>query len=449
VLLSSLLQLPVLRLEQKLKQELVMNPLLEIDMEIEEEMVLGEENGEADEDEEAEAEKEEEEIDWDEILNDEDNFEFRLPRERRDEEIDRPEPAPVTLMDHLFEQLYLAPLSDEESKIGEYILWCIDDAGYLACDVEHIVEDLDKEPETVEKVLSVIQRFDPVGIAARNLQECLLIQLLDTEPGDELAIRMIRECFEDFANKRFEKIARKMSITLEEVKRIMEVVSKLNPKPGERYVSKGENYITPDIIIEKVDGKFTVHLNDWNVPRLRINESYKRLLKDKKKVAKETRDYIRQRLESARWLINSIYQRRSTILRVMESIIDHQREFFENGKEYLRPMILKDVAEDVELDISTVSRVTSGKYVQTEAGIFELKYFFSERMETTDGEDVSNKLIKTGLRNIIEKEDSRKPFNDQKLSELLEEAGFLIARRTVAKYREQMRIPVGRLRRTI
>ena len=449
VLLSSLLQLPVLRLEQKLKQELVMNPLLEIDMEIEEEMVLGEENGEEDEDEEDEAEKEEEEIDWDEILNDEDNFEFRLPRERRDEEIDRPEPAPVTLMDHLFEQLYLAPLSEEESKIGEYILWCIDDAGYLACDVEDIVEDLDKEPETVEKVLSVIQRFDPVGIAARNLQECLLIQLLDTEPGDELAIRMIRECFEDFANKRFEKIARKMSITLEEVKRIMEVVSKLNPKPGERYVSKGENYITPDIIIEKVDGKFTVHLNDWNVPRLRINESYKLLLKNKTKVTKEIRDYIRQRTESARWMINSIYQRRSTILRVMESIIDHQREFFENGKEYLRPMILKDVAEDVELDISTVSRVTSGKYVQTEAGVFELKYFFSERMETTDGEDVSNKLIKTRLRNIIEKEDSRKPFNDKKLSELLEKEGFLIARRTVAKYREQMRIPVGRLRRTI
>ena len=228
-----------------------MNPLLEIDMEIEEEMVLREENGEADEDEEAEAEKEEEEIDWEEILNYEDNFEFKLPRERRNEEIDRPEPAPVTLMDHLFEQLYLAPLSDEESKIGEYILGCINDAGYLAYDVEDIVEDLDKEPETVEKVLSVIQRFDPVGIAARNLQECLLIQLLDTEHGDELATRMIRECFEDFANKRFEKIANKMSITLEEVKRIMEVVSKLNPKPGERYLSKGENYITPDITLRK------------------------------------------------------------------------------------------------------------------------------------------------------------------------------------------------------
>ena len=449
VLLSSILQLPVLRLEQKLRQELVMNPLLEIDMEIEEEMELEKDTGEADEDEEGEAEKDEEEIDWDEILNDEENFEFKLPRERRDEEIDRPEPAPVTLMDHLFEQLYLAPLSDEESKIGEYILWCIDDAGYLACDVEDIVEDLDKEPETVEKVLSVIQRFDPVGIASRNLQECLLIQLLDTESRDELAIRMIRECFEDFANKRFEKIARKMSIILEEVKRIMEVVSKLNPKPGERYVSKGENYITPDIFVEKVDGKFNVHLNDWNVPRLRINESYKLLLKNKTKVTKETRDYIRQRLESARWMINSIYQRRSTILRVMESIIDYQREFFENGKEYLRPMILKDVAEDVELDISTISRVTSGKYVQTETGVFELKYFFSERMETTDGEDVSNKLIKTRLRNIIEKEDSRKPFNDHKISELLEKEGFLIARRTVAKYREQMRIPVGRLRRTI
>ena len=449
VLLSTLLQLPVLRLEQRIKQELELNPLLELDMEIEEEMELNEENADVDEDEEDEEERQEKEIDWETILNDEDNYEIKMPRERRDEEIDRPEPAPVTLMDHLFEQLYLAPLTDEEEKIGEYILWCIDDDGYLSGDVELVAEDLNVEAETVEKVLSVIQRFDPVGIGARNLQECLLIQLNEKEPKDELAIRMIQECFEDFSNKRFEKIAKRLEISLGEVKRIMELVSRLNPKPGERYVSEAENYIIPDIIVERADGKFVVTLNDWNIPRLRINESYKRLLRDKSKVSKETRDYIRQRLESARWLINSIYQRRSTIIRVMESILNHQREFFDKGKEYLKPMILKDVADDVSLDISTVSRVTSGKYVQTDVGVFELKYFFSERLETANGEEVSNRLIKAKIKEIIEKEDSKKPYNDQTISELLRRDEFVVARRTVAKYREQMMIPVARLRRKI
>jgi RNA polymerase sigma-54 factor len=203
------------------------------------------------------------------------------------------------------------------------------------------------------------------------------------------------------------------------------------------------------VIVTRVDNDFVITLNDWNIPRLRISESYRKLLKEKGKVSKETRNYIRQRLESARWLINSIYQRRSTIHRVVESILKHQREFFEKGKEYLKPMVLKDIAEDVNLDISTVSRVTSGKYVQTEFGVFELKYFFSERMETIDGEEVSNKLIKGKIKEIIEKENPKKPFNDQVISEMLREHGFLVARRTVAKYREQMMIPVARLRRKI
>jgi len=384
-----------------------------------------------------------------EILNDEDNFEIKQPRERKEEEIDRPEPAPITLMDHLFEQLHLAPLSPEEMRIGEYILWCIDDDGYLTCDIDVIAENTETSPEAVDKVLAVIQRFDPVGIGARNLQECLLIQLQEKDPRDELAIRMVQECFEDFTNKRFEKIAKKLDIPLSEVKRIMDVVSRLNPKPGERYISEAENYIVPDVIVEKVEGNFSIHLNDWNIPRLRINESYKQLLKDKRKVSKETRDYIRQRLESARWLINSIYQRRSTILRVMESILRHQRKFFEKGKEHLKPMILKDVADDVSLDISTVSRVTSGKYVQTDFGVYELKYFFSERLEMADGEEVSNKLIKDRIKQIIDKEDSKKPYNDQTISELLRKDGFIVARRTVAKYREQMMLPVARLRRKI
>jgi RNA polymerase sigma-54 factor len=460
VLLSTLLQLPVLRLEQRIKQELEMNPLLETDLEIEEKMEQDENEeleltNEEEEDEEEKLKKEEEkdedeeEIDWETILNDEDNFEIKQHREHTEDEIDRPEPAPITLMDHLFEQLHLVSLVEEEAKIGEYILWCIDDSGYLACDIESIMDDLDVTLEKVEKVLGVIQRFDPVGIGSRNLQECLLIQLYEKETEDKLAILMVKDCFDDFINKRYEKISKKLEISLQEVKRIMEIVSHLNPKPGERYVSEAENYIIPDVIVERVDGQFVITLNDWNIPRLRINDSYKQLLKDKSKTSKDTRDYIRQRLESARWLINSIYQRRSTILRVMESIVKHQREFFENGKEFLKPMILKNIADDVMLDISTVSRVTNGKYVQTEFGVFELKYFFSERMETADGEEVSNKLIKGKIRNIISKENSQKPYNDLTISYLLKKEGFIVARRTVAKYREQLRIPVARLRREI
>ena len=277
-------------------------------------------------------------------------------------------------------------------------------------------------------MLSVIQSFDPLGIAARSLQECLLIQLNDPAYYDTNAIRMIDECFEDFANKRYEKIAKKLEVDLMEVKRIMDLVAGLNPKPGERYIPEAENYITPDVIVVREGNDFIVSLNDWNIPRLRINESYKRLLKEKEKVSKETKDYIKKRLESARWLINSIYQRRTTILRVVDSIIRHQRAFFEKGKEFLRPMILKDVADDVSLDISTVSRVTSGKYVQTDFGVFELKYFFSEKLETADGEEVSNKLIKNRIKEIIENENPRKPYNDQVISELLKKDGFIVAK---------------------
>jgi RNA polymerase sigma-54 factor len=452
VLLSTLLQLPVLRLEQRIKQELEMNPLLEIETDVTEEMEQ-EETAETEQEEaeldETEKELGEEEIDWDTILNDEDNYEIKQPREHPEEEINRPDPAPVTLMDHLLEQLHLALLTEEETEIGEYILWCFNDDGYLSVDIETIAENLEKSIEIVEKVLKVIQKFDPPGIGARNLQECLLIQLHEKEPKDKNAIRMIVECFEDFTNKRYEKIAKKLEISLEEVKRIMDVVSRLNPKPGERYISEAENYIIPDVIVTRVDDEFVVTLNDWNIPRLRISESYRQLLKEKSKVSKETRNYIRQRLESARWLINSIYQRRSTIQRVMETILKHQKDFFEKGKEHLKPMVLKDIAEDVNLDISTVSRVTSGKYVQTEFGVFELKYFFSERLETVDGDEVSNRLIKSKIKEIIEKEDTKKPFNDQVISEMLREHGFLVARRTVAKYREQMMIPVARLRRQI
>lgn len=465
VLLSSLLQLPILSLEQKIKHELEMNPLLEIDeeleMELEQEMETEPElaleaekdgdsvDGEAEESEDAADEFEKDEVDWDTILNDEDNYEYKMPKDNSAEVYERPEVAETTLPEHLLSQLHMTDLSEEEQTIGEYIIWNINEDGYLSCSLELIAENLGVAAGKVERVLKVIQKFEPVGIGARNLQECLLIQMEERDPENEVALEILRDHFEDFTNKRFEKIMKKMDISLDQVRAAMDEITKLNPKPGEGYVSYQQNVIVPDLIVERDDGDFRIIMNDWNIPHLRINNSYKKLLLDKKNTSKETKDYIRQSLESARWLINSIHQRRATILRVMETIIKKQRDFFEKGKDYLKPMILKDIADEIDMDISTVSRVTSGKYVQTEHGVFELKYFFSERIKSDDGEDVSNKKIKALIRSIIESEDPHKPLNDQKIADMLKKEGFSVARRTVAKYREQMHIPVSRLRRKI
>jgi len=462
VLLSSLLQLPALSLEHKIKLELEMNPLLELDeemeMELEEEI---DEEGATDLDEDTDDEAEEEpendamddfekeEIDWESILNDEDNYEFKMPKDDSAEVFERPEVAQTTLPEHLLSQLNMLPLSEDEIMIGEYIIWNINEHGYLSYDADLIAINLDVDRDEVEKVLKIIQQFDPVGIGARTLQECLLIQMEEFDPNDEIAIDILRDHFEDFTNKRYEKITKKMDLTLDDIRRVIEVVTKLNPKPGEGYVLLHQNVIVPDLVVEKEDDEFKISMNDWNIPHLRINNSYKKLLLNKKKSSKETRDYIRQSLESARWLINSIHQRRATILRVMETIIEQQREFFERGKDFLKPMILKDIADEIGMDISTISRVTNGKYVQTEHGVFELKYFFSERIHSDAGDDVSNKKIKSIIKGIIDEEDSNKPLNDQKIAEMLKEKGFKVARRTVAKYREQMMIPVSRLRRKI
>ncbi len=459
VLLSSLLQLPIQSLEQRLSMELEMNPLLEMDME--EELELDQETEEVkenveddasvDEDNigEAELEQEKEEIDWDEILSDEDNYEFRLPREKNEDENERVEVHQESLTDHLMSQLHMADLTTDEQVVGEYIIWNINNVGYLVSDTETIAENLEEDIEKVDRVLSVIQTFDPVGIGARNLQECLLIQVLQENPQHDLAVKMIRDHFEDFKNKRYERLSRDMMIDLEAIKRTIEHITKLNPKPGEGYITYGNNYVIPDIEVRKEDGEFKIMMHDFNVPQLRINNTYKKLMLDKKKSSKETRDFIRQRLESARWLINSIHQRRATILRTVEAIIEKQIDFFEKGPENLRPMILKDIADDIGMDISTISRVTNGKYIQTEYGVFELKYFFSEKYVTDDGEDVSNKKIKAFIKDLCEKEPANKPYNDQKISEMLKKEGFPVARRTVAKYREQMNIPVARLRRRI
>jgi len=460
VLLSTLLQLPILSLEQKIKLELEQNPLLEEDLEMEEEMEqemeeelkleeleVKQENDDGEPEEEYNEDKEE--IDWDTILNDENNYEIKPPKDDSSETFERPEVSQTTLPEYLLSQLHMTDLSEKEIVIGEYIIWNINEVGYLTYSLDLIATNLDVSGEEVEKVLEIIQKFDPPGIGARDLQECLLIQLLESSEPNELAIIVIKDHFDDFKNKRFEKIAKKMGISIEEFKAILNVITKLNPKPGEGYQSLYDNSITPDVIVQKEGDDFKVILNDWNIPHLRINNSYKKLLLDKKNTPKKTKEFIKSRLESARWLINSIHQRRVTILKVVDAIIRRQRDFFDRGSMYLKPMILKNIADEIGMDISTVSRVTNGKYVQTDYGVYELKHFFSEKITKDNGEDVSNKEIKNRIREIIDKENSKKPYNDQKIVEILQQEGFNIARRTVAKYREQMMIPVSRLRRKI
>ncbi|MCI0512197.1 RNA polymerase factor sigma-54 [candidate division KSB1 bacterium] len=458
VLLSSLLQLPTMSLEQRIKTELELNPLLEIDQSQDEELdqeqeaieemalIRKEATGSDTEDERPEEEKE---IDWDTILTDEDNYEVKAPKDTNSEEFERPEVSQSTLPENLLDQLYMVRLTEQQYLIGENLIWNINNVGYLSTPVDTIATNLGVSIAEVEEVLNIIHFFEPVGIGARNLQECLIIQLKDKDDIDPLTLDILTNYFEDFKNKRFEKIAKKMAVSLEVLKDAIDEIRKLNPKPGEGFLSENTNYVVPDLIVEKVDGDFQVELLDWNIPNLRINNSYRKLLLDKKNTSKETKEYIKQRLESARWLINSIHQRRITIKKVMEAIVKKQEKFFDYGPNQIRPMILKDIADEINMDISTVSRVTNGKYVQTDWGVFELKFFFSEKIHQDDGEDVSNKKIKSRIREIIELENSRRPLNDQKIAELLKKEGSNVARRTVAKYREQMMIPVSRLRRKI
>lgn len=471
ILLSTLLQLPMLSLEQKIKTEMELNPVLEEAEEMEdfqEEEESLEENPEETEEiqeefdqlednnkteEEEKYEELEEEINWEDLVNDEETYGLRMPRDKNEENYERPEVYEATMAEHLLEQLHMVNLNETDFRIGEYIIYNLRDDGYLDSEVtlESIGQVFDVKPQQVLKVLKQIQRFDPVGIAARNLQECLEIQLQELELNGrkDLALRIIREAYHDFVNKRYEKVAEILEVSISEIKQALEVINKLNPKPGEGFWDSRQNYVVPDFIVEKVDDELVVSLNEWNMPGLQISPHYKRLIRQAKKLDKDVRQFLRKKVENARWFINAIHQRRITMLRTMEAIVELQQEFFEKGPEYIKPMIMKDIADKIEMDISTVSRVVNGKYVQTDYGVFELKYFFNEGMETASGEEISTLRIKEQLKAVIEKESADKPYSDDKLAEYLKKKGIPIARRTVAKYREQLGIPVARLRRRI
>ena len=471
ILLSTLLQLPLLSLEQKIKSELEQNPVLEegeeeeeinpedimqedteSDTQVEEELKLIDENKkENDEYDKEELQQAQEDTDLENLLNDDEAFEIRVPRDRNQEDYERPEVQVSTLPEYLLEQFHILPLTDKERAIGEYLIWNIRDDGYLDKSVsfDSIATMFDTTPAEIENILRKIQRLDPTGVGSRDLRECLMVQLEEQGRKNTIAYAILRDHFENFKNKRYDKIIDELGISREILKENIDIILKLNPKPGVEQVELRNNYIIPDFVVEKVDDKFVVSLNDWNIPPLRISSLYKRMLLDKKNTDKDTRQYIRKKVESARWFISSIYQRKFTMLKVMEAIIEKQRDFFEKGPEHIRPLIMREIAEMIGMDISTVSRVVNGKYVQTDYGVFELKYFFNERIENEDGEEISTRKIKNRIKELVDAEDPHKPLSDEKISKILKTEGFPIARRTVAKYREQLKIPVARLRRGI
>ncbi|NUO18672.1 RNA polymerase factor sigma-54 [bacterium] len=476
ILRSELIQLPMLELELRVRAELQENPFLE---EVaEDEAVVDKSVSEVETDSSAAAlddnedsgyeppvrserdeldsreSRTEEDVDWDSFLNDEDQSFYKASRfTGTGEELgELPRPFVQSLAEYLEDQLRLQRLSDEEYRVGQYIIGSVNRDGFLSYPVEEIARELNVDVPLAVKVLHIVQELDPPGIAARDLRECLLIQLRQKDDPHKFrtAIRMLTETYDDFMNKRFEIVARKLAVSLDEVKSAYEDIRRLNPKPGEGYFDEKQNYIVPDLVVARVndEGEFAVFLNDGNTPNFHVNTAYKEMFLSGN-TDKKVKEFVTRKLESARWFINAIHQRRATILRTMRAIVERQKDFFMKGREHLKPMILQDIAEDIGMDISTISRVTNGKYVQTEWGVFELKYFFSERMETSDGEEISTKVIKSRLQEIIDAEDKGDPLSDQAIAEMLAEEGFPIARRTVQKYREQLSIPVKRLRREI
>lgn len=472
--LMKLLQVPTANLEERIKEELEENPALETtDEEADDDPILKEDIKEEPKEEfEADGSEEDyENIDISEYVKegDDDIADYKLRDENYpdpDEQKTIPFKLERSFYELLLEQLGMLTMSSRERKIAEQIVGSIDDDGYLRREIASIVDDLafrqnvETTDEEVESIIQQIQQFDPPGICARNLQECLLLQLYRMgAQGKEVkpAIEVLEKYFDEFTKKHYEKIQRGLNIDEEELKGVINCIIKLNPRPGGEISdsNKAKSYVVPDFFIFNT-GKLELSLNAKNAPDLRISEGYRDMLKDyskgskKDKRQKEAVLFIKQKIDSAKWFIDMIKQRQHTLLSTMEAIMNYQEEFFKTGDETtLKPMILKDIAEITGLDISTVSRVANSKFVQTEFGSYLLKFFFSESLSTDSGEEVSTREVKKILSDLIEAEDKRKPLSDELLTKMLQEKGYNIARRTVAKYREQLNLPVARLRKEL
>lgn len=462
-----LLEIPTIELEQRIKKELEENPVLED----------GTQDTNDDQNNDGEVlendvDNDQEEFTLSDYLNDEDIPSYKLMSKNYssdDKKAEIPFSVGDTFHDHLDAQLGLRRLTEKQEVLGKYILGNIDEDGYLRRKPENIVDDLafsmnfsTTEDELLD-VLEIIQDFDPAGVGASDLQECLLLQIErkdQNEPVIKLARQILKYYFTEFTKKHYDKILSRLSITEAELKEGINEILKLNPKPGNTFsdpLNKTVQHIVPDFLVESKDGFLQLALNSRNVPDLHVSRTYAEMLETYKnnkeghtKVQKDAVSFVRQKLDSARWFIDAIKQRQNTLLLTMEAILEYQKDFFEDEDEgKLKPMILKDIAERTNLDISTISRVANSKYVQTPSSIYSLKHFFSEGMLNEDGEEVSTREIKKILKEVVGNENKKKPVTDEKLAEILKEKGFGIARRTVAKYREQLKIPVARLRKEL
>ena len=471
-----LLYMPLLDLQQHLKQELAENPFLELqEADVQDEVELDEEGKEEVED----------EIDWEEILLD--GFDAG-GRKQQYEQKEYFQPTPVEapdLHDHLLEQLHYQELDERELRLGEEIIGNIDENGSLTCELDAVLtgvnlwldeareialerlealedpeekardrEELKElfrpyEMEEAETLLALIQTFDPPGVGARDLRENILIQLRRKDMEDSLPAKLVEEHFDDLVNHRWVDIAKARGLTPLEVQDAADEIARLDPKPGLRHSSEPDRYVIPDLVVEKIDGEYMVFANDTSLPRLRLSRAYREVARDKNQFKGENKEFISSKLNSANWMIQAIEQRRQTMLKVMGYIVDRQRGFFEKGVQHLKPLTLREVAEHIEMHESTVSRVTNEKFVQTPRGVFPLKYFFSSGLSTSSGEDISARGVKDKIQGLVDGEDEKKPLTDQAIVSLLKAEGVNIARRTVAKYRDQLGILPARMRKRV
>ncbi len=525
-----MLYMPMMDLQQHLKQELLINPFLDLIDPEEEDVTQGDQTPTKEE--EKEKVKEENETDWEEILLN--GFEVHGGAREEFEQKEYTEPVTVEtqgLVDYLREQLMLLELSPRQKLLSEEFLGNLKEDGYLASTLTEILEQVDRlmeqhadkataarrarehepdeddpfhevfeaeaEPEAppavaegpemigvpeggtamisedqpvvaappvprprrpdvpyfttaeVEEMLHILQRLDPPGVCARDLRECLLLQLEERKEGESLTYRLVKEAFPDLIAHRWNELGRRFGVEPAEVQAAADLLARLDPKPGLKHSTGGDGYVIPDLIVDKIDGAYRVFLNDTGVPRLRLSKSYQALARDKKKFTTEHREFIASRMNSANWLIQAIEQRRQTMLKVMNFIVDRQREFFEKGIEYLKPLTLREVAEVINMHESTVSRVTNEKFVQTPRGVLPLKFFFSSALATSSGEDASARSIRAKLQKMVQEENVSDPLTDQQIVHLFQEQGIKIARRTVAKYRDQLGILPARMRKRV
>ena len=453
--LMKLIQLPTLDFEQKIQREIEENPALE-----ENKSLTDNENGDE--------YSASDEINIDDYLNYDDTPSYKLNTRNTSNSEDKniPYSATISFTEYLLSQLKPISMDERMMKVAEFLVGSIDESGYIRLTIDEIIDDLAftqnliVNEEDINNVLEIIHEFDPAGVGAMSLQDCLIIQLKRKEKTEmnQLAVEIIENSFEQFSKKHYEKLINKYSITQEDLKEVIKIISKLNPKPGGSFSgnSKIIEQVIPDFKISIENNELTLDLNYRNTPMLSISKDYNEMLKgyklekNKTKSQKQAVQFIKQKLDSAKWFIDAVKQRQQTLLITMQAIMDYQEDFFLTGDEKnIKPMILKDIANKIDMDISTVSRVANSKYVDTPYGTKLLKEFFSESMKTTSGEEISTIEIKKILENIIENESKKKPLTDEKLVSLLKEKGYKIARRTVAKYREQLNIPVARLRKEI